>query len=178
LRLAPAPAPAALEFNEAEIDQLARLEHRRWLIERRLLDRAHDEDARAGLRVEWDALPESERERNREDFRRLPGALAASGYEIRRQRRIRAAGAELESSLAALRARAAAPASDETPGLIVLADIDAESGREAAQRALERPDAELWLVSRDGPARFRNDARVMAMSERAAGWLRRDLTGC
>jgi hypothetical protein len=164
-----------LALSAEEADQLARLEHRRWLIERRLLERAVEgQTARASLRVEWDALPESERERNREDFRRLPQALAAAGYEIRRQRRILAVGAGLEAALATLHTPPTAAAPDETQDLIILADVDTDGGREAAELALARPDTALWLVSREEPGRFRKEAHIMALSERAAGWLRHE----
>jgi hypothetical protein len=89
LSMARADAPRLLELSPEEIELLARLEHRRWLIERRLLGWTHgdtrdDAQRRNPLLLEWERLSEEARTRNREAIGALPEILARAGFEIRR----------------------------------------------------------------------------------------------
>lgn len=85
----PAAAPEPLDLTPQEIELLARLEHRRWTIERRLrgwTQGPERDDVRLvnPYLVEWEALPEPVREDNRQSAAALPRLLAAAGLEIRR----------------------------------------------------------------------------------------------
>jgi hypothetical protein len=62
--------PAVAEFTAEEADLLAHLEHRRWFIERRMLGWRHGPKRSEAKRlnpllVEWDKLPEADREQRR-----------------------------------------------------------------------------------------------------------------
>jgi hypothetical protein len=84
---APAIVTAAeVVFTEAEVEQLARLEHERWLAQRRAAGWSlgpRDDEARTHPSfVPWDELPESEREKDREVVRGIPDLLASIGYTV------------------------------------------------------------------------------------------------
>jgi RyR domain/TrkA-N domain len=76
-----------VEFNDAEIDLMARLEHDRWRTERtdggwRLgPDRDVDRKVSPAL-VDWDALPPNVREENRDIVRALPAFLVSAGFLV------------------------------------------------------------------------------------------------
>ncbi len=86
-----AGAAASLEAEPAEVEQLAVCEHERW---RRDLEAAgwvrgsrRDPAQRSHpMLVDWDELPESERDKDRDAVRAIPELLAAAGYSLRRTR--------------------------------------------------------------------------------------------
>lgn len=88
---AAADPPAPLTIESAELELLARQEHERW---RRDLEgagwthgRERDPERRTHpMLVDWELLPESEREKDRQAVRAIPGVLAAVGYGLRRTR--------------------------------------------------------------------------------------------
>jgi hypothetical protein len=86
-RIVPADAPTRIDgFTAAEVEDLARQEHDRWV----------DERAAAGWRlgprgdhtspdlVGWDDLPDDRRELDREAVRAIPAVLAAAGMGVDR----------------------------------------------------------------------------------------------
>ena len=80
-----ADTPFAL--SPAEIELLARLEHRRWMIERFMqgwrYGLVRDNARRLNPRlIDWSCLPEMERERNRADVAKLPEILSEVGWRI------------------------------------------------------------------------------------------------
>jgi hypothetical protein len=80
-----ADTPFAL--SPAETDLLARLEHRRWMVERFMqgwrYGLVRDDARRLNPRlIDWSCLPEMERERNRADVAKLPEILAEVGWRI------------------------------------------------------------------------------------------------
>jgi hypothetical protein len=175
LDMVPSAKPALVELDRAEIERLAQLEHRRWMIERQLLGYAHGETRshfglRHALLVDWEALPEAERERNRSEIAAIPATLAAVGYELRRRHKILAIGNALKCALAAL--EAGMEGGNER--CLVVADVDSEDGRKAANLAVGRPNTELWLVSSDHPANFRDLPQIEGVLKSAAGWITRD----
>jgi len=90
LRMQPSDYPQRLNFTPAETELLAKLEHRRWLIERRLLGwtygkKRDDQKLVNPNLLEWERLPESIRTYNREAVAALPQILAAAGFEIQRK---------------------------------------------------------------------------------------------
>jgi voltage-gated potassium channel Kch len=73
-------------FTSEQIEQMARFEHERWMDERksagwRLGERDNAKRTHPSL-VPWDALPESEREKDRDVVRAIPDLLASIGYTI------------------------------------------------------------------------------------------------
>ncbi len=75
------------EFNAAEIEALARVEHERWVNERRRMGwrpgRVKDVDKRlTPYLVSWEELPEEIREHDRVVVRGLPGFLARVGFQV------------------------------------------------------------------------------------------------
>ena len=93
IHAAPCSTPAILTLTDKETELLARLEHRRWSIDRRLLGYVYgesrsDSPPRHPLLVDWEQLPQSMREQNLQDMRMLPQMLAAGGLELRREERI------------------------------------------------------------------------------------------
>jgi hypothetical protein len=81
------PTPP-FSFTEAEIDMLARIEHRRWCAERLLGgwrpgSRDNDRRLHPDL-VPFDELTESGRDKDRDSVRAVPGILALVGLSIQR----------------------------------------------------------------------------------------------
>jgi hypothetical protein len=174
MHMEPSEQPATLRLTPDEIELLARLEHRRWMIERRLLGFSHGEvrsdfPPRHELLVDWEQLPESERERNRNDFANLPKVLAQAKFEIWREQKILAIGPKLAAAQAELELAIA----NKSKRCVVIADVDTAEGRKAAELSLGLPDASLWLVSSGYPLQFQGLQRLRTVFERAAGWVTR-----
>ncbi|MEO0079629.1 MAG: RyR domain-containing protein [candidate division WOR-3 bacterium] len=84
------------QFTAAEVEELARMEHERWVAERRAAGWKHPDELRASKRklaghkrtnrwlTEWGRLDEPVREYNREMVRQLPQLLAAVDLQIER----------------------------------------------------------------------------------------------
>ncbi len=84
-----ARAGASASLCEEDIESLARAEHWRWCLEKKLTGWRHDQ-ARDDMRkrhpllLDWDDLPEAARENNRLMVRRIPSIVQRAGYAIRR----------------------------------------------------------------------------------------------
>jgi hypothetical protein len=79
----------ATTFNEAEINQLAELEHERWVRDKTAAGWTHgpkrDDDARVHPDlVDWDELSEADKDKDRTAVRDLPRMLAEAGFAIER----------------------------------------------------------------------------------------------
>jgi voltage-gated potassium channel Kch len=77
-------------FSDEEIEVMAQLEHERWLREQAAAGTRYgpSRDEEAGLHpsmVEWERLPEDEREKDREIARKIPEQLLAVGYGVIRE---------------------------------------------------------------------------------------------
>jgi hypothetical protein len=84
---APGVAAEALKLTADELNKLAELDHRRWVIERKLRGWKHGATRDEVLLthpelLEWGALPESSREFNRERMRRLPEVCRNAGMRM------------------------------------------------------------------------------------------------
>jgi hypothetical protein len=175
LHMAPSAAPAPFELSGDEIELLARLEHRRWVIERRLLGFSYGEvrsdfPPRHELLVEWDQLPEAQRERNRGDFANLPKMLAEANFGLWREQKILAIDTRLATALPQLELAIA----NKDKGCVVIADVDSMEGRKAAGLALDLADSELWIVSSEYPLQFKGLQQLGKIYEDAAGWVTRE----
>ncbi|MFO7957183.1 MAG: NAD-binding protein [Candidatus Brocadiia bacterium] len=81
---------ATFEFTPEEVERLARLEHKRWVSERRLQGwrkgpEKDDEEKISPYLVDWRDLPEEVKEVDRAFIRGLPRMLAEAGLRIRRR---------------------------------------------------------------------------------------------
>jgi hypothetical protein len=174
--------PVVVELTPEEADLLARLEHRRWLIERRLLGWRHGQKRSEAKRlnpllVEWEKLPEDDKERRRKETTDLPKMLAGAGYVLRRVHLVRAYG----DWFATVNARMEqAEAHAEQRYNIVLAEVDRPEGFAIAERATQLPSTSLWLVSREDPLALARSLtgdlaqRFKILLEKADGWTRCD----
>jgi TrkA-N domain/RyR domain len=171
LRLAPSPSPTKLEFSLEEIETLARLEHRRWYIDRRLLGVTYGEarsarPQRHPMLVEWERLPENVREANRNEVKRLTTILAEVKFEVQREHKILAFDETLGEAVRELESFAA----DDS---VVVADIDVPEGRKVADLAIKQSNSTLWLLSREYPDRLPQGIVDGPTWEAAAGWAAR-----
>jgi RyR domain len=77
----------AFAFTTDEIEQLARMEHERWMEERRAEGKVYG-PVRAGNQhpdlVDWQHLSETAREKDRDAIRELPSILHQAGFQILR----------------------------------------------------------------------------------------------
>jgi hypothetical protein len=172
---APSTAPAPFELSRDEIELLARLEHRRWSIERRLLGFSYGEvrsefPPRHDLLVDWEQLPEVQRERNRKDFANLPKVLAVANFEIWREQKILAIDNNATAALSKLELAIA----NNDKRCVVIADVDSTGGRKAAELALNLPNSVLWLVSSVYPLQFKGLQQLGKIFEDATGWVIRE----
>jgi hypothetical protein len=170
--LVPSSSPNCIELDDREIELLAKLEHRRWIIERQLLGYSYGEarsefPPRHDLLTDWEKLPETIREFNREDARRLPSLLANLKYEVRRQEKVVAVGQGLGIALS----RLSTIAEQQPQNMVVIADIDTAAGREVAEHTLGLPKAELWILSSSAPA---DNLDFQQFGAAATGWITRE----
>jgi hypothetical protein len=121
---------------------------------------------RHDLLTDWNKLPETVRQFNRDDARTLPALLAKFGWEVRRQEKIVAADEGLGGALAQL----TSGEQSRRERLVVIADIDTAEGRNVAERTLDLPDVRLWLLSSNAPAP-NQDLQKIAVA--ATGWVSR-----
>lgn len=84
---------ATFEFTDAEVEQLARMEHERWAEHQRRTAPRRMWRAEHPDLVPWEALSEEDREVDRAFVRSLPPLLARLGYQVVRPDRT-AAGSE------------------------------------------------------------------------------------
>ncbi len=85
----PAGRAPAFAFTEAEVEQLARVEHDRWSAERRAAGWRYganrDEQAKTHPSlVDWSILPDVEKDKDRDAVRNIPAVLAAVGLGVSR----------------------------------------------------------------------------------------------
>ena len=174
--------PIVVALTAEEIDLLAHLEHRRWLIERRLLGWRHGQKRSETKRlnpllVEWTKLPEADREQRRQETADLPKMLAGAGYVLRRVHLIRAYGDWLANAGAMMDQ---AEAHKEQRYNVVLAEVDSPEGFAIAERAIRLPSVSLWLASHEDPMALARGLtgdlaqRFKILLEKADGWTRCD----
>jgi Trk K+ transport system NAD-binding subunit len=87
--IAEVASPKIYKFSAAELQLLAKLEHRRWTIERLLQGWKYGEKRDNALRlnpflVEWEGLPRQEQRANLSALAALPEILALTNREVRR----------------------------------------------------------------------------------------------
>ena len=145
------------------------------MIERQLLGFSHGEvrsdfPPRHELLVDWEHLPEVERERNRRDFVNLPKILAGLNFEIWREQKIMAVERQFDTALSNLESAVAG----NNARCVIIADVDSAEGRKAAELALKLPEPSLWLLSSNYPLEFHWLQQLRKVFESAAGWITRE----
>jgi voltage-gated potassium channel Kch len=168
---------AVMEFSGEEIEVLAQLEHRRYVIER-FLTGARQVAQRPNLE-EWDKLTEEQREWNRREISHVPAIMARLGMQLSRVRTLRLYGENLPRAEAEL---SRALADSQMFHWNVIADLDDRHARSLAVQALALPSHSLWLLSGSEPREFflrrseeeiETDSRLKVVHA-AAGWTSRE----
>ena len=144
------PSPAVLKLSEEQIESLARLERRRYTIERSLIERRFGSAQRQDM-PDWDELSDDQKNSERKEAARLPEIMAGLGIQLHPVRPVRLYGKWLASALAELEQLRAAPASVHCK---LIVDLDEPDAVRAAARALSLPSFSLWLFSKDEPREF------------------------
>ncbi len=75
------------EFTDAELEQLAKVEHRRWVAQKRATGWIYaavrdDRRKRHPMIIKWEKLSEWEREKDRDAVRNIPALLNSVGLRI------------------------------------------------------------------------------------------------
>jgi len=83
-------AISPITFTSEEVEQMAEMEHARWMLERLLdgwkLGAKRDVSRKTSpYLVDWSKLPEEVKEWDRETVRKIPDFLAEAGFEIVQQ---------------------------------------------------------------------------------------------
>ena len=144
------PSPAILKLSEEQIESLARLERRRYTIERSLIERRFGTAQRQNI-PDWDELSDDQRNSERKEAARLPEILASLGMQLHPVRPVRLYGKWLATALAELEQLRAAPASVHCD---LIVDLDEPDAVRTAAHALSLPSFSLWLFSEDEPREF------------------------
>lgn len=171
-------SPAVLTLNNEQIDLLARLEHRRYTIERRLIENRPGSSQRDNPNLaDWDSLSEDQKDWNRKEAARMPEIMAGQNVELHPVRRVRLYGNSLASASSELDQLLAAPKSAHCSLIVDLDDPDAVR---VAARALSLPSLSLWLFSREEPREYSlhkpqtQPADRALLIQRANGWSLKD----
>jgi hypothetical protein len=167
-----AVSPPILKLSPEQIELLARLERRRYAIERSLIERRFG-SAQGQSMPDWDGLTEDQKESERKEAARLPEIMAKLGIRLHPVRPIRFYGEHLANATAELDQALASRTSSHC-NLIV--DLDSAGAVETAARGLSLPSFSLWLFSKDEPPEFwlrkpqgQPPARARLI-QRANGW--------
>ncbi len=171
-------SPVVASLTGEQVELLAELEHRRYTIERRLVESRFGLAKRQSARIaQWSELSDDQKNRNREEVAHVPKIMAALGIELHPVRAVRLYGKWLASVPAELDGLLAAPTSAHC-SLIV--DLDEPQAVRIAARALSLPSLGLWLFSREEPREFSlrkpqtQPAERTLLIQRANGWSLRD----
>ncbi len=169
-------SPAVVPLSAEQVELLAQLEHRRYTIERRLVE-SHSGSAQRSRVTPWTELRDEQKDWNRKEAARLPEIMAGLGIELHPVHAVRLYGNWLATAPSQLDEMLAAPASAHC-GLIV--DLDEPQAVLTAARALSLPSLSLWLFSLEEPREFSlrrpqtHESDRAALIQRANGWLQRD----
>ena len=160
-----------------QIELLAQLEHRRYTIERRLIDSRSGATRQQTRQDGWSELSEDQKNWNRKeltDCRRSSAGLGMSSHPVRTLRLYGEALASAEKDIELV-----CPGPQSRHCCLIM-DLDNPEAVRIATRALEWPSLSLWLFSRDEPREFfdhkarSTTSERNALIQRAAGWAYRD----
>ena len=168
-------SPSEFVLTEAEVEQLAALEHRRYSIEKQLAAQGTLQKQRAAP-VPWEELQERDKEWNRAEIRRLPEFMAGLGMELVRVVNVRLHGEHLAGAGAAVDIAIAKTGCEWN----VIVDLDNEQAVQLAYRMLQsgRKRSRVWIVSERLPGDFDRldpegpDRQRVKLVKLAKGWRR------
>jgi voltage-gated potassium channel Kch len=170
-------SPSAIALSAEQIELLAQLEHRRYNIERRLVDIRFGSVQRQGARMpQWNDLSEDQKTWERKEIARLPEIMVGLGIELHPIRSVRLYGKGLATAAAELDQLLDA----DSIHCNVIVDLDEPAAVSAAARALALPSFSLWLFSTEEPREFslrKPQAQPVdraLLIQRANGWSSRD----
>ncbi len=167
-----AESPAVLELTSEQIELLAQLEYRRYVIERHLAG-----SRRSAHTAEWSALGKGEKDWNRQSVAKLPKIMAGLGIELRPVHAVRLYGEHLAGAAERLEQFLSGTQSGQP---LLIADLDDAEAVRAAGRALALPSMSLWLFSCEEPREFferkasGGETERSVLIHRANGWARRE----
>ncbi len=179
-------SPTVARLSDDQIERLARLEHRRYSIERRLAENRPRSAWRDDPSLyDWTDSADNKKELapgnkdyNRQEVAKLPQIMAEVGIELRPVRAIRLYGEWLAEATKEVD-QAIADAQPAHYNLIV--DLDNPDAIRAAGRALKLPSRSVWLISNELPpelgprrkAKANEPEERPAVTEQANGWARK-----
>ncbi|HEV2327114.1 MAG TPA: NAD(P)-binding protein [Terracidiphilus sp.] len=169
-------SPAGLPPGQAEIELLAQLEHRRYAIERRLIQDAQAESRAASVEA-WDQLSEGQHNLNRQEAARLPQVVAGLGIEVLPVRTIRLYGERVRAAAEELQPILAAP---QFVHCNLIVDLDDSEAVRFSTLALDLPSLSVWLFSRATPLELLERNMQIEVGprntliRRASGWASRE----
>ena len=143
------PSPAILKLSEEQIESLARLERRRYTIERSLIERRFGSAQRLSI-PDWDELTDDQKVMERKEAARLPEIMAVLGIELHPVLPLRLYGQWLAGATTEIAQLLSAPTSNHRT---LIVDLDEPTAVRAAASALSLPSFGLWLFSTDEPPR-------------------------
>ena len=170
-------SPVVVALSPEQIELLAELEHRRYTIERRLIEWRQPIQRFSTHLEDWDHLSEEYKEDNRKEVAGLPKIMARLGMEIHPVRKVRLYGERLKTAGAELEQVLNGPMPAHCAMIV---DLDEPEAVSLAARALSLPSVSLWLFSREEPqelfkskGKSQQDDRYLLI-QRANGWSFRD----
>lgn len=170
-------SPVVVALSPEQIELLAELEHRRYTIERRLIEWRQPIQRFSTHLEDWDHLSEEYKEDNRKEVAGLPKIMARLGMEIHPVRKVRLYGEQLKTAGAELEQVLNGPMPAHCAMIV---DLDEPEAVSLAARALSLPSVSLWLFSREEPqelfkskGKSQQDDRYLLI-QRANGWSFRD----
>ncbi|MEI9967296.1 MAG: hypothetical protein WDM87_01190 [Terracidiphilus sp.] len=170
-------SPVVVTFSPEQIELLAELEHRRYTIERRLIEWRRPMQRFNTHLDEWDHLAEEYKDWNRKEVARLPEIMARLGMELHPVTRLRLYGEHLKEAESELKKVLAL---SKPAHCAMIIDLDEPEAVRVAASALALHSVSLWLFSREEPqelfqrkGKSKEDERAILI-QRADGWLPRD----
>lgn len=170
-------SPAVIQLSPEQVELLAELEHRRYTIERRLIEWRRPMQQFSTHLEDWSRLSEDYKDWNRQEVARLPQIMARLGMELHPVRRLRLYGQWLKEAAGEVD-KVLAEANPQHCAMIV--DLDQDDAVRLAARALALPSVGVWLFSStEPPELFQRRGKSQQgdrtlLIQRANGWLARD----
>jgi hypothetical protein len=170
-------SPVVATFTPEQVELLAELEHRRYSIERRLIEWRRPVQRFNTHLEDWDHLTEEYKDWNRKEVARLPEIMARLGMEIHPVIRLRLYGEHLKEAGGELKK---VLAESKPAHCAMIVDLDEPEAVHTAVSAQALHSVSFWLFSREEPqelferkGKSKEDERALLI-QRAEGWLPRE----
>jgi len=169
-------SPAVIKLSPEQVELLAELEHRRYTIERRLIEWRRPMQQFSTHLEDWSLLSEDYKNWNRKEVARLPQIMARLGMELHPVRPLRLYGKWLKGAADEVDKVLAGP---KPKHCAMIVDLDEDEAVRLAARALVLPSVGVWLFSSEEPpelfqrrGKSQQGDRTLLI-QRANGWLAR-----